>query len=150
MNEYIFYTAEGFTQAPNSEDVENLQILGLVKANNENNAFNSLLKENPWIKEKKFSIDSIVSKQILINKTDIIDVAKIFTKYSNESKDQREILKSVLLELGVDETDALLIAIEAGGSQCIVTKNYLRNLKIPNKIFYNVYKAIKYFYSEHC
>lgn len=67
MNEYIFYTAEGFTQAPNGEDVENLQILGFAKANNENKAFISLLQENSWIKKNEFSLQNIVCKQLLIS-----------------------------------------------------------------------------------
>lgn len=46
MNEYIFYTTEGCTQASNSINVENLQIFVFTKANNENNAFMSLLKDN--------------------------------------------------------------------------------------------------------
>lgn len=65
MNEYIFYTKEGFTQSPNGEDVENLQILGFEKAENKENAYYALIKNNMWIKECRFDIQKIESKQVL-------------------------------------------------------------------------------------
>ena len=51
MAEYIFYTAEGYTQDPNGKDVENCQLLGRAYGDNTNQALDNLLKENPWIKE---------------------------------------------------------------------------------------------------
>lgn len=48
MNEYIFYTTEGTTLAPNQDfDVENCQILGFVNAPTLSNAKKLLLQENP-------------------------------------------------------------------------------------------------------
>lgn len=51
MAEYIFYTAEGYTQAPNGNDIENCQLLGRAYGDNTNQALDNLLKENPWIIE---------------------------------------------------------------------------------------------------
>lgn len=31
MTDFIFYTTEGFTQAPNGNDIENCQMLGIAK-----------------------------------------------------------------------------------------------------------------------
>lgn len=54
MAEYIFYTAEGFTQDPKGDEVENCQLIGRAFGENENEAKNNLLKENPWIDEHGF------------------------------------------------------------------------------------------------
>ena len=47
MKSYIFITNEGFTFQPNSEDyepdIENSQVIGFAKGNNQNDAFNNLL-----------------------------------------------------------------------------------------------------------
>lgn len=65
MSEYIFYTTEGFTQAPNGNDVENCQVLGRVMGKNEKEAKSNLLKENPWIEEMGFDTADIIVKQLL-------------------------------------------------------------------------------------
>lgn len=66
MNEYIFYTTEGATLAPNSnENVYNCQVLGIIEAKNVSEAKDLLLQENPWIAKAKFSIDKIIAKQVL-------------------------------------------------------------------------------------
>lgn len=66
MNEYIFYTTEGTTLAPNQDiDIENCQILGFVNASNLSNAKKLLLQENPWIVKANFSIDKIMVRQVL-------------------------------------------------------------------------------------
>ena len=54
MAEYIFYTAEGFTQAPNGNEIENCQLLGKAYGDNTNQALDNLLKENPWIEEHSY------------------------------------------------------------------------------------------------
>ena len=52
MNEYIFYTNEGFTIPPHEEkEVENCQVLGRAFGDNEKNACDNLVKDNPWIKD---------------------------------------------------------------------------------------------------
>lgn len=66
MNEYIFYTAEGYTYAPNEDkEIENFQVLGFAMGNNEEEARNQLLVDNPWIKECGFDIDETYCKQLL-------------------------------------------------------------------------------------
>lgn len=54
MADFIFYTAEGFTQAPNGNDIENCQVLGIAKGKDNVEAKDNLLKNNPWIIEAGF------------------------------------------------------------------------------------------------
>lgn len=65
MNEYMFYTAEGFSQSPNETDCENLQILGFEKAESLESAKEQLLKNNGWILKYGFNAEEILSKKIL-------------------------------------------------------------------------------------
>lgn len=64
MNEYLFYTDEGFTIAPNENEVENCQVLGRAKGNNEMEAREKLAKDSPWIKKYGFSIDDAMFVKI--------------------------------------------------------------------------------------
>ncbi len=66
MNEYIIYTTEGYTIAPN-EDVEvgNCQVLGIVKGKDKVEAKDNLLKENPWIIEADFNPTEFIVRQLL-------------------------------------------------------------------------------------
>ena len=64
MAEYIFYTTEGFAQAPNGDDVENCQLVGRAFGNDENEAKNNLLKENPWIEEYDFDKEMFIGKEL--------------------------------------------------------------------------------------
>lgn len=65
MNEYIFYTTEGFTQDPNGNDIENCQVLGCAFGNNPKEAEENLLKENPWIVEAGFSESEFIVRQLV-------------------------------------------------------------------------------------
>ena len=65
MSEYIFYTTECFTQAPNGNDVENCQVLGRAFGKNIKEARCNLLKENPWIEEAGFDMEDLLVKQLL-------------------------------------------------------------------------------------
>ena len=48
MNEYIIYTTEGYTIAPNEDvEVENSQVLGRIYGNYQDEAKDNLLKDNP-------------------------------------------------------------------------------------------------------
>lgn len=78
MNEYIFYTTEGFTQNPGGVSVENCQVLGRAIGKNEKEARYNLLKGNPWIEEKGFATTNFIVKQLLTEeqKTDIKDVVE--------------------------------------------------------------------------
>lgn len=66
MNEYLFYTTEGETIAPNQDvDVENCQLLGFSKGENKDNALILLLSNNPWIIESGFDPSKINVVQIV-------------------------------------------------------------------------------------
>ena len=68
MNEYIFYTTEGHTDAPNdSIEVENCQVLGTMRGSNQEEAQENLLIENPWITEAGFDPAEFIVRQILTN-----------------------------------------------------------------------------------
>lgn len=67
-NEYIFYTTEGHTDAPNNNiEVENCQVLGMMRGGNESEALDNLLNENPWITEAGFNSAEFFVRQILTN-----------------------------------------------------------------------------------
>ncbi len=56
MNEYIFYTTEGYTEGPNKDyPVENCQVVGVASGENHNEALKKLFVENPWISEAGFT-----------------------------------------------------------------------------------------------
>ena len=63
-NEYIFYTTEGFTQAPNGEDNENCQLLGRAYGEDEHSACQNLLKENPWIVRNDYNPSKIFCEKL--------------------------------------------------------------------------------------
>ena len=65
MTEYIFYTTEGFTQAPDGDDIENCQLLGRAYGKDKHDALSNLLKENPWIKERGFEPCEIICKELV-------------------------------------------------------------------------------------
>ena len=66
MNEYIFYTTEGYADAPNDGiKIENCQVLGIVRGSNESEAQENLLNENPWITEAGFTPEAFFVRQIL-------------------------------------------------------------------------------------
>lgn len=77
MSEYIFYTAEGFTQDPNGNDVENCQVLSRAVEENEKGARNNLLKENPWIEEAGFNTTDILARQLLTTEQQKADIKAI-------------------------------------------------------------------------
>ena len=67
-NEYIFYTTEGHTSAPNDNiEVENCQVLGTVRCSSESEAQEHLLNENSWITEAGFDPTEFLVRQILTN-----------------------------------------------------------------------------------
>lgn len=66
MNEYIFYTHEGYTYPPKEDkEVENCQVLGIVEGQNVVEAEKTLFAENPWIEECGFDREDIIGKQIV-------------------------------------------------------------------------------------
>lgn len=68
MNEYIFYTCEGYTYPPKmDEEVENCQVLGCAKGNTVKEAKNNLEKQNKWLKECGFDAEEAICRQLLTN-----------------------------------------------------------------------------------
>lgn len=66
MNEYIFYTSEGYTKPPRQDkDVDNCQVLGRAFGDNEIIAKKNLLKDNPWIEDYGYNLNKIVALQIV-------------------------------------------------------------------------------------
>ena len=65
MKKYIFYTTEGFTQAPDGNDIENCQLLGRAYGKDKHDALSNLLKENPWIKERGFEPCETICKELV-------------------------------------------------------------------------------------
>ena len=58
MRSYIFITTEGYTFQPESEsiepDIENCQVIGFAQGIDEKEAFENLLKENPYLSDTTF------------------------------------------------------------------------------------------------
>lgn len=68
MNEYIIYTTEGETIAPNTNvEVENCQVLGRANGMNEEEAKKNLLDENKWIANAGFSPKKFIIEKIALH-----------------------------------------------------------------------------------
>ena len=66
MNEYIIYTTEGHTIAPNEDvEVENCQVLGIAKGKDKAEAIANLQKENLWISEAGFAPTEYIIRQLV-------------------------------------------------------------------------------------
>jgi hypothetical protein len=59
MKAFIFVTAEGTTYPPengsSSEEIDNLQVLGIEMGETIEEAFNNLINNNPWISAAGYS-----------------------------------------------------------------------------------------------
>lgn len=67
MKKYIVLTSEGQTIAPNVNfEVENLQVLGIVKdVKDENEAIVKLLKDNSWIIDAEYNVTEFIFYELL-------------------------------------------------------------------------------------
>jgi len=66
MKKYIILTPEGETLSPNGNEVENLQVLGIVEAvKDENEAIVKLLQENEWIIDAEFNVAEFICYEIV-------------------------------------------------------------------------------------
>lgn len=87
MNEYIFYTTEGYCESPNKScKVENCQLLAYAKGINVAEAQENMLKDNPWIIEYGYNINNIIHKQVLTRKQHADILALIDALYSKEQQ----------------------------------------------------------------
>ncbi|TDP59948.1 hypothetical protein [Flavobacterium dankookense] len=65
MKKFIFITPEGNTTSPNGDEVENMQVIGIVEeVANENEALKKLLLENEWIIDAEFNIAEFICYEI--------------------------------------------------------------------------------------
>jgi hypothetical protein len=65
MKKYIFITNEGTTFSPNGNEIENMQVIGIVdEVTNENDAFKKLLIENDWIIDSEFNVAELICYEI--------------------------------------------------------------------------------------
>ena len=55
LKNYIFLTFEWFTQEPNSNEIENVQMIGISEGINSKKAFKKLQKENEWLQKSSFN-----------------------------------------------------------------------------------------------
>ena len=65
MKEYIFYTAEGYTQDPNGDDVENCQLMGGAWGDDSHEALQNLLLKNRWIEEHGFDPYEFICRELV-------------------------------------------------------------------------------------
>lgn len=65
MKQYIFITPEGTTFSPNGDEVENMQVIGIVEnVENKNEALKKLLLENEWIIDTEFNVAEFICYEI--------------------------------------------------------------------------------------
>ena len=62
---FIFFTQEGFCEAPNGEKVENYQVLGFESGENIETAFRWLMINNLWIEECGYDREKIQWKELI-------------------------------------------------------------------------------------
>ena len=66
MKKFIFITPEGNTTAPNGDEIENMQVIGIVEeVADENEALKKLLLENVWIFDAEFNIAEFICHEII-------------------------------------------------------------------------------------
>lgn len=66
MKKYIFITPEGTTESPNGNQVENMQVIGIVEnIKSQDEALKKLLLENEWIIDAEFNIAEFIVYEIL-------------------------------------------------------------------------------------
>lgn len=97
MNEYIIYTTEGYTEAPNENvEIENCQVLGRVSGDNQENALKTFLADNQFILEAGFDTSKFIISQIMTRqqRNDIISLLNYLMK--NDSKDKERDNKTFL------------------------------------------------------
>ncbi len=63
MRYFIFLTCEGFTKTPHDEDIENLQVVGITKGENEEEALKNLIIEEKSL--INFGYDKIFSMELV-------------------------------------------------------------------------------------
>ena len=65
MNEYVFYTFEGYTESPSNKECENIQLLGFECGKDKVDAKQKLVETRGWLKKLDFDVNEIESRQLL-------------------------------------------------------------------------------------
>lgn len=66
MKEYIFYTTDGYTMAPDGcSDVENCQVLGITFGSNSKDALFRLIQNSPWIANFGYNIKNVMCRELV-------------------------------------------------------------------------------------
>ena len=66
MKKYMFITPEGSTSSPNGDEVENMQVIGIVEnVASEYEALKKLLLENEWIIDAEFNVAEFICYEII-------------------------------------------------------------------------------------
>ncbi len=65
--QYLFYTTEGFTQAPDGVEIDNCQILAFIDAEEERQAWQKFKVENAWMEGRGFSLQGEVCRELLVS-----------------------------------------------------------------------------------
>ncbi len=84
MSTYIFYTDEGYTIAPNNEELESLQVLGIEDGETKEEALANLYKNNKWIEENNFS--KLKMRCYAILNPEILEGIKTIVRYLWEAE----------------------------------------------------------------
>ena len=76
------------------------------------------------------------------------ELFKLCLIYRDElnSNDERNILMNKLMNLGVEDKTAKIIALDAGSSQVIVNREYLKEYDFSDKIREQIIKELCHFY----
>ena len=65
MKKYIFITPEGSSFSPYGNEIENMQVIGIVEdVSDENEAYKKLLMENDWIIDSEFNVAEFICYEI--------------------------------------------------------------------------------------
>ncbi|MGL5354814.1 MAG: hypothetical protein ACRDA5_16100 [Clostridium sp.] len=116
MNSYIFLTEEGYTYQPNSEcqipDIENLQVIGISKGENESEAFYNLMEKREYLMETTF--DEIFCYKLGDDYKNSYNEFSIKTEYNSKRYNH-------------DETRFILKKIREGMDTDIVTSHRIYN-----------------------
>ncbi|GGD24405.1 hypothetical protein [Flavobacterium orientale] len=66
MSTYIFLSPEGATLSPNGQEVENLQVIGIVEGvTSKDEALKQLLVENEWIFDAEFNVAEFICYEVV-------------------------------------------------------------------------------------
>ncbi len=64
-NQYVFFTEEGYTIAPNNDTLDSYQILGFEAGETPSDAMSLLLDNNPWISGSGFDVSKVQYRIVL-------------------------------------------------------------------------------------